>query len=235
MLTGMQATNIAASYDYLLQTAQILINSGADPAEVETIVSELAPLYDLSPPKFQKQDIFQIDQPPMAAAASPRIELPSARELPWYEDALIGAALYSVPPLGATVTAARVMAASTGRTIGIGPQISGGFGAGGSLGAGLLITNQGKLGAYGSVGGAAGLIASISLTLQFTIVGGGVEVFGGTCLGVGIGGGEIVAGNMAALISLDSRPRFIGISVGGGVGVGIPFEVFVTAQHTWTT
>jgi hypothetical protein len=237
MMQRLSNPDPAASYDYLLQTAQMVVNSGADPKEVEAYIAQLAPLYERSAPTFQKQSIYVEEAAPRpvaeAAAERQRILMPSAQEMPWWEDALVGAALFAIPPVGALVNGARAVTAGTGRTVGIGPQVNLGLVGGVSLGTGLIISNQGKLGWYGSVGGVAGFVASLAIGIQVTIIGGGVERFTGWSWGVGVAGGEVIVGNGAALLDMSNPPQFIGITVGGGIGIGIPVEVFITAQHTW--
>lgn len=237
MMQRLSNPDPAASYDYLLQTAQMVVNSGADPKEVEAYIAQLAPLYERPLPTFQKQPLYVEETPqPLSAATSAerqRIMMPGAQEMSWWEDALVGAALFAIPTVGVLVNGARAVAAGTGRTIGIGPQVNLGLVGGASLGTGLIISNLGKLGWYGSVGGVAGFVASLAIGIQVTIIAGGIERFTGWSWGVGVAGGEFIVGNGAALLSMSNPPQFMGITVGGGIGIGIPVEVFVTAQHTW--
>lgn len=229
--------NPREGYEYLIQAAQQVVNSGADPAKVEAFVGELAPIYQRVPLKLEKQPLLTTvgaaAEVTAVSAERPRIELPTAAEFEWWQDALIGTAVMAIPPVGITVTASRGIAAFAGVTIGLGPQVTIGAGKGGSLGCGLCVTLNGKLGFYGSVGGLAGAMASISGTIQLTIIGGGVDKFSGWAWGAGIAGGEEIVGNAAALLSMTSPVQFLGITAGIGLGVGIPLEVFITAQHTW--
>ncbi|HTW85491.1 MAG TPA: hypothetical protein VMD91_15585 [Candidatus Sulfotelmatobacter sp.] len=222
--------------------AEYAIKCGADPNEVDGFLKELIespPPVELDlAPVASRVDVFakgltSAGQPvlPPPERRTP-IDMGSGAEFEWWQDAIIGGAAMAVPPLGVAINASRAVTAATNRTVGIGVAVTFAAAVGASLGTGLLITNLGKLGWYGSVSGLLGFIASVSAVVQITIVGGGVEKFGGTSYGVGAMGGEILVGGITALI--DAGGKFMGISVSGGIGVGIPFEVFGQIQHTWT-
>lgn len=233
------AIGLRPEFEYLNQAAQQVVNSGADPAEVQAFLAELAPLYEITAPKLAKQPLIVAPSAKgrLAAAAAPKkktkISLPRATKLKWWQDAMIGTALMAWPPLGITVNASRGLAAAFKVTIGLGPQISAGLAAGGSLGCGLCLTVDGSLGFYGSLGPMVGWIYSVSGVVQVTIIAGGIDRFQGWAFGVGADGGEVIVGNAAAL--LDTNMKFLGITAGIGAGAGIPFELFVSAQRTWTT
>ncbi len=233
----------------VVAAAEAVVNSGAaDPAEVEQFVRELlAPqpvAINLARPAA---NVFNAAPSPMAYGAASfdaapplppedrrgRIELPEGYEFSPWQDAIVGAALMLIPIVGIVVAAARAVTAVADVTVGVGPQITAGAGIGVSLGGGVLISNRGRLGGYGSIGGLVGAMASISATLQVTITGGGVERFRGWAWGAGIAGGELLVGNAAVLLTMTSPVQFLGVTVGVGVGYGIPLEVFVNAQHTW--
>lgn len=64
-------------------------------------------------------------------------------------------------------------------TVGIGPTIQGGLGAGGNLGVGILFAPGDRIGFYGSGTGLGGFIYSIGAGVQVTVVRGGPENFKG--------------------------------------------------------
>jgi hypothetical protein len=140
------------------------------------------------------------------------------------------------PPLGALMVpllgALPALADRFQVTVGIGPSVSGGFGAGASLGAGVMFASAGRVGVYGSLSGALGVIASISATVQVTIVRGGPENFSGHALAVTVGG-EGIVGSASALLAAQSPHGFIGVSFEMGVGAGLsPIEAYAQYQYT---
>ena len=219
-------------YESLISVGQQVVNSGANEEEVKNFIKELAPLYQKSLKDIKKQEIISKDTGILTTNGRVRVELPTADAFTWWQDALINAALLvAAPGYVILLNIGRGISAASLVTIGLGPQVTGGFLVGMGAGCGLCTYPNGALGYYGSFGGVAGAIASISLTLQCTIIIGGKENFSGWAWGAGIDGGEEIVGNAAALLSPDGR--FLGITAGIGIGVGIPFEEFVTAQHTW--
>lgn len=224
-------------YEYLWQAGQQAVNSGVDPAEVEAFIAELAPLYEKRPRKLEKQPplIVGVQAQPGDAVSNERgrIELPPGGEFNIWQQVLLAAALIPFPLVSIAVGAAKIAAASNRVTIGLGPQVTIGVGIAASLGAGLCVLPNAGLGYYGSISGMAGIVASISLTAQVTIVGGGLDKFGGWSWGVGIGGGEEIVGNAAALLTMGDSPQFLGITAGIGIGAGIPIEAYMIAQRTW--
>jgi hypothetical protein len=210
----------------ILPMSQQLIAAGADAREVEAFIQE----YFGSAQPSAATNIPSL--PPEDRRA--RVSLPPTKQFEWWEEALlIGGITVVSPILGVFIALARGLAVASGNTLALGPQLSVGAGVGVSLGAGLLATPNYRIGVYGSVGGVAGIVASIGLTAQVTIVRGGLDRFTGLCWGVGVAGGEAVVGNAAALLTTTSPPQFFGVTFGAGIGAGIPFEVFVQAQHTW--
>ena len=158
------------------------------------------------------------------------IQSPNAEELGSIRSTAIQLALAANPALTAFVVMARTAAETGDVAVGIGPAVSGGIGAGGQLGAGVIFAPGNTMGIYGSYGAIVGAIASISLTVQVTVVDGGIENFNGVSMAAGFSVGEGVVGGGSALF--DSHGNFIGISVQIGVGVGFsPLEVFASVQR----
>lgn len=219
-------------YESLISVGQQVINSGANEEAVKSFIKELAPFYQKSLNDFKKQEIIIKETDLLATNERVKVELPAANEFAWWQDALINAALLvASPAYVALLNIARGISAASSVTIGLGPQATGGILVGLGASCGFCTYPNGSLGYYGSFSGLAGAIASISLTLQITIIVGGKENFSGWVWGAGIDGGDVIVGNAAALLSTDTR--FLGITAGIGIGLGIPFEVFVTAQHAW--
>lgn len=165
------------------------------------------------------------------------ISLPTARDLPLGWDIFIGAASSANPLLFIAINGARGVAAALGVTIGIGPQLAAGALLGGSLGAGVCAFSNGRLGLYGSAAVVAGAVVSVSATWQITFIKNPRENFSGDAMLVGIGGGEVVVGNGGVLLKpggAGEGPEFLGITCGFGVGEGIPVELYLGAQRTWT-
>jgi hypothetical protein len=211
----------------ILPMSQQLIATGVDAREVDAFIQEY---FGSALPIAATTNIPSL--PPEDRRA--RVSLPPAKQFAWWEEALLIAGITIVSPiLGVFVALARGLASASGNTLALGPQLSVGAGVGVSLGAGLLATPDYKIGVYGSVGGVAGIVASIGLTAQVTIVRGGLERFTGLSWGVGVSGGEAVVGNAVALLTVTNPPQFFGVTFGAGIGAGIPFEVFVQGQHTW--
>jgi hypothetical protein len=148
---------------------------------------------------------------------------------------LTGASLLpGIGPMASFLQTARRAATAFGVTVAVGPSVSGGFVGGASAGYGIYFGPGGQIGGYGTVGGRLGAIFGISATLQVTVVGGGPENLGGTCMAFGAGGGELVVGGAAVLFNTDGS--FLGVSMEVGIGAGLsPVEFYVEMQHTWET
>jgi len=123
---------------------------------------------------------------------------------------------------GAVLGAAIDLANGYNVTVGIGPSLGGGAGAGaaiaGTLSAGVVVAPGGVLGLYGGSSIQVGVIGRLALTGQTTIVGGGVERFAGDALAVGVSAAYGIAVGGAALFTLGGE--FLGVSVEAGVGAG---------------
>ena len=167
------------------------------------------------------------------------IQIPNPRDFTFAEQALwygIRAGTMMLPGIGpilGVIMDAPSMAAATGCTIGIGIAGSAGAGAGIGLGTGLYFAPNGDIGVYGSGAFDNGFLFSAAIGYQVTMVKGGVDKFGGTCYAFAISGGEVVVGGLNVLFTTDLE--FLGISGMVGVGVGLPFEFYFEAQHTWTS
>jgi len=140
--------------------------------------------------------------------------------------------LPGIGPMVSFLQTARSAATTFGVTVAVGPSVAGGFVGGASAGYGIYFGPGGEIGGYGTVGGRLGAIFGISGTLQVTVVGGGPENLGGTCIAVGAGGGELIVGGAAVLLNTDGS--FLGVSMEVGIGAGLsPVEFYVEMQHTW--
>ena len=125
-------------------------------------------------------------------------------------------------------------AAGTPVSIGLGPAVSAGLFAGGSLGTGVIFGPGGELGVYGAAQLDVGWVTSISLTAQLTVVRGGIGAFSGWSNSATISGGEELVGGGSALF--DEHGNFQGISVQAGIGAGLsPIDMFVSVQRSVST
>jgi hypothetical protein len=158
------------------------------------------------------------------------LEAPDVHILGTVASAAAQAALLANPALAPLLTTARAAAETGDVSVGIGPAISGGIVGGAQLGSGIIIASGNRLGAYGSAEVMLGAIASISLTAQITVLRGGIESFEGISYAAGFSAGEGLVGGGAAIF--DSDRRFLGVSVGVGVGAGLsPLDVYVSVQR----
>ncbi len=164
--------------------------------------------------------------------------MPGTTELSTTERLMIEAALAAgaVSGMGLMLIAARGLASVAGVcvTVGIGGGLAAGVGLGGGFG--LWFGPGGEMGAYGSVEGKAGLLLGASGTVQVGVLK-KVSMLSGCCAMAGADGGEVVVGGAAAILScIDLGPVvFEGILAEAGVGVGIPFELYVATQQTWAS
>ena len=137
-------------------------------------------------------------------------------------------------PLGAFVLALRSAANGLGCSVGFGPQVGAGLGAGGQLGCGIIFAPNNEIGIYGGGEIDIGFITSLSATANVTIVKGGINAFNGWSGALAISGGEGVVGGGAALF--DPRGNFVGVSANVGIGAGFsPVDFYVAIQRTWAT
>ncbi len=170
---------------------------------------------------------IQIGEPTPAQA-------PTATGLGSVESAALLAALALNPALNPLVAITRAAVELGNVSVGVGPAVSGGLGAGLQLSAGLIFAPGNRLGVYGSYEEIAGLIASISLTAQVTVLRGGIESFEGIAYTAGISGGEGIIGGGSVIF--DSQQRFLGVSLNLGIGAGLsPFEIFTSVQRSVAT
>ncbi|MFA7553313.1 MAG: papain-like cysteine protease family protein [Spongiibacteraceae bacterium] len=155
---------------------------------------------------------------------------PDASPLDGLVKAGVEAALASNTSINLMATAARVAANSGNISIGVGPAVSGGLGAGGQLSVGVIFAPGNQLGVYGSADALIGAIASIGATMQVTILRGGIASFNGMSMAVGFSAGEgVVAGGQ---VILDAQGAFLGVSFQVGIGVGLsPLEVFTAIEQ----
>jgi N-acetyl-anhydromuramyl-L-alanine amidase AmpD len=160
---------------------------------------------------------------------------PSVRRLSTLQRTALEAALLAFSgPLAPLIASARAAAPVAGVSIGLGPVVGAGLGAGGGLGAGVIFAADGGIGVYGSAEIDIGFIASISATVQVTVVRGGIESFNGWGLAAAISGGEGIVGGAAALF--DTSGTFQGVSMQLGVGVGLsPVDFYVAIQRQVAT
>jgi hypothetical protein len=175
--------------------------------------------------------------PPVRALSDAPVPVspPEVSTLGWVArqaaELVIGAAGGAVGPfLNLLISAANEL----GCSVGIGPQIGGGLGAGGALGAGIIFGRDNDLGVYGSAEIDIGFITSISATAVVTIVQGGIEAFSGWNYGFAISGGEGIVGG--AMVLLNDRSEFVGVSANVGIGAGFsPVDFYFAAQRGWAT
>ena len=163
------------------------------------------------------------------------VTAPSVRRLGTVQRMAFEAALLTFSgPVAPLIATARAAAPIAGVSIGIGPAVGAGLGAGGALGAGVIFAPDGAIGVYGSAEIDIGFIASISATVQVTVVRGGLDAFNGWALAAVISGGEGVVGGAAALF--DAGGSFQGVSVQAGVGLGLsPVDFYIAIQRQVAT
>lgn len=161
------------------------------------------------------------------------VEPPSVSSLGFAASTAIQLALAANPALTTIVAAARVGAEVADVSIGLGPAVSGGFVGGASLGVGLIFASGNRLGVYGAADISVGAIASLSATLQVTVLNGDIESFSGMTYAAGFSAGEGVVGGGAAIF--DSERRFLGVSFHAGAGVGSPLDVYASVQRQVAT
>jgi hypothetical protein len=141
----------------------------------------------------------------------------------------IQAAIMANPVLAAPFTMARAIVETTDVSVGIGPKVGGGVITGVGLGVGIILAPGGRIGVYGAAELDLGVIASVSATMQFTVLRGGIESFDGISKIASVSGGEGIVGGVTAIF--DANDQFLGVSVELGIGIGDPFEIFVGVQR----
>ncbi|MDX1416228.1 MAG: hypothetical protein R3293_18670 [Candidatus Promineifilaceae bacterium] len=118
-------------------------------------------------------------------------------------------------------------------TIGIGPAVGAGLEYGAGLQAGVLIGPGDTMGFYGGYSFAYGVIEGLTGSMQMTIIGGGIENFGGDGLAFSASGG--VLGQLGASILFTADGHFSGVTV--SIGVNLldvdPAELYIEAQRTY--
>ena len=132
------------------------------------------------------------------------------------------------PALAGFMPAIR-LANAQGLSVGIGIAGAAGFAAGGSLGAGVIFAPNNALGIYGAGELDLGAIFSASVTVQMTILRGGISAFRGITWVAGFSAGEGIVGGGVAIF--DQRSNFVGVSVEIGLGVGSPLDVYAGVQR----
>ncbi|MBT8410001.1 MAG: DUF3238 domain-containing protein, partial [Alphaproteobacteria bacterium] len=188
--------------------------------------------------EFGHAAAFAVQGPAVRALTSGEIELgerapfaaPDVTTLGWAASTAVQAALAANPAFTAIVAAARTAAEAGDVSIGIGPAVSGGLGAGAQLGVGIIFAPGNTIGAYGSADLLVGAIASVSLTVQVTILRGGVSSFEGMSMTAGFSAGEGIVGGGAVIF--DAQGAFLGVSFQIGIGAGLsPLEVYASVQR----
>ncbi|WP_169307264.1 papain-like cysteine protease family protein [Chitiniphilus eburneus] len=138
------------------------------------------------------------------------------------------------PGLAGTILALRAVANRFNVSIGIGPSASVGFLIGGGIGAGLIFAPGDQIGYYGQFDIRGGWIDSASVELQITIVGGGIDSFGGISWAVAA---EVDAGvSVSAQALFNTSLQFQGVTFGLGLGLGVePIQVFLSLQGSYAS
>src|SRR5258706_6231768 len=173
-----------------------------------------------------------LDVSPLTTTGQQRpVTPPPVRRLAAWQKALIIAGLGVISgPFAPLLLSLPLAARAAGVSIGLGPAVGAGLGAGGALGSGLIFGPDGELGVYGSAEVDAGFIASISATVQITVVRGPIESFNGWSMAMAISGGEGIVGGAAALF--DTNANFQGVSVSAGIGAGFsPVDFYIATQR----
>jgi hypothetical protein len=146
-------------------------------------------------------------------------------------------------PSGAAATAGPADSRAGGVVLALGPLDTVGVVVGGSAGYGMLITTDGDFGVYGTVAINSGELAAISTVLAFSVywgIGGasGLQCFKGrntvVCADVDVGAsvGIAVAWPYPANMQ-DQNP--CGVTLSAGIGLGAPFDLFISNSDTWST
>ncbi len=161
-----------------------------------------------------------------------KVAIPKAHEADPLAAAAIEGVILLAGPFGAQLDGAQLVGATGGVTIGFGLAAGAADTIGGEIGGGIC-THGGRWALYGDVGLLAGALAGVAGLVTTTIVRGGFDAFGGDCVAFGLAGGEAVVGEAAVLLT--PAMQFLGITVGVGVGAGLPLDVFAAQQRTWTT
>lgn len=122
-------------------------------------------------------------------------------------------------------------------TIAVGPAIAGGLAAGGSFGAGLVFAPGDRIGFYGTGAVLNGALASISATMQVTVVHGGPDLLDGGAVAVGAAGSApIPVSPTGGFYVLMAGGGVIGVTAEVGIDVGLaPLEVLASFQYSGQT
>ncbi|MBN1656606.1 MAG: hypothetical protein JXA30_22735 [Deltaproteobacteria bacterium] len=166
-----------------------------------------------------------------------RIYLPGGQVLSGTEAWLASQVLNAIPGIAWL----RELANNNNLTIAVGVAGSAGILVGFGGGFGVLFAPGDVIGFYGMQSASFGFLASMNVSLQFTVVTGGVQNFAGECtaevINVSTGNPEIpveVGAGVALLRNLQGQP--IGVTFMMNIGLGLsPVEVYLEAQRVATT
>ncbi|MFL0355806.1 N-acetylmuramoyl-L-alanine amidase [Erythrobacter sp. GH1-10] len=158
------------------------------------------------------------------------IRAPQVRELTTAEQTALEVLLAAAGPL---FSVGRLVANEAGASIAIGVGANIGAAEGASIGGGIIFAPQGRIGIYGLGQIDIGEIFSGSVTLQVTIIDGGIEAFNGMSTVVSVSGGEVYVGGASAIFN--DRGNFVGVTFEAGLGFGSPLSVYVGVQRSWST
>lgn len=172
---------------------------------------------------------------PTAGSGTERVVFPSLTTLSGWKATAFLMAIEDVLPkemLGIP-TAAMASAKQHGFAIAFGLGGSAGIAVGLTTGGGVVFGSNGEVAFYGTSGQAIGVIASVSVGIQVTIVKGGISNFMGEAIATTGAAGEGVGGSFAILTS-PSSGEFLGITGSFGLTAGLsPVEIYVEKQKTW--
>lgn len=154
------------------------------------------------------------------------VSFPRVSTLDGTTERIVRAALDTVT-MGLTGTLSSA-ARLTGASIAIGLEGEGMAVGGAKGGYGIVFFPDGSIGGYGSIGAGLGASVSAEATVDVTVIGGGIEYFGGDLWFVTFGGGMTLgpAGAISFLFEDDPRENpenreVLGVSVDAGIGASL--------------
>lgn len=152
--------------------------------------------------------------------------LPSVTELDPWTQRMVRVALNAAT--GGWSERLSSIAQAAGVSIGVGLEGEGMAVGGGKGGYGIVYFPDGSIGAYGSVGGGLGASVSAEATMDVTVIGGGIEYFGGDIWYATFGGGMTVGAAGAISVLFEDDPRenpeqreVLGVSADVGIGASL--------------